>query len=620
MKLCRSRSARPITFAVVVCFCLVIVHTARARQNAAALISEQQSAQKLTSARVNANNSSFILQDATRERRAQAYAKLLEGQRYLNAARRGSSDETSVRAAQDAFEQAAQFDPTFAEPHTALAEIAFFFLNDQERAEREASVAARLNKDNFGAHRVLSRVLTLKSRSRDGRIERAAADRAITELREVLRLFSSDAEAWALLGELYAGTNRNREAIEAFTRWATAPEPPPLEPRFYTFFTQKGELSPATANARLGEVLLGENRATEAIAAFRRAVALDADNREYAQLLAQALTTAAGSGEVASVVAIYEEMLKARGIANAPLKSDEDKEFAAGVLERIIAAQKAAGRTDDALATIERMRRLLGDDDASADFQLITLLREQGKRREALQAIQTARQRHPEESSFMLLEALTLGELGRVDEGVALLRARLTNTPADYNQYLYISSIYMQAGRGREAVEAARKALQLAPAEQPEFVNQALTALASAQERAGDPKGAEESLRRVLSSSPNDATALNNLGYFLVERNERLTEALEMIERAVRQDPTNSSYLDSLGWAYFKLGRLEEAEKYLSDAARRSQTSSTIHEHLGDLYQKQGKAQQARTAWQKALTLSSEPAEIARIKAKINGR
>ncbi len=124
----------------------------------------------------------------------------------------------------------------------------------------------------------------------------------------------------------------------------------------------------------------------------------------------------------------------------------------------------------------------------------------------------------------------------------------------------------------------------------------------------------------MLVSSPNDATALNNLGYFLIERNERLNEALEMIQRAVRQDPTNASYLDSLGWAYFKLGRLEEAEKYLADAARRSQTSATIHEHLGDLYQKQGKLDQARRAWQKALALSTEPAETARLKAKLNGR
>ena len=89
--------------------------------------------------------------------------------------------------------------------------------------------------------------------------------------------------------------------------------------------------------------------------------------------------------------------------------------------------------------------------------------------------------------------------------------------------------------------------------------------------------------------------------------------------RAVRAEPTNGSFLDSLGWVHFKLGQLDEAEKHLSDAARRSPRSATIHEHLGDLYQKRGKTEEARTAWQKALSLSVEPAETTRLKTKLGG-
>jgi Flp pilus assembly protein TadD len=161
--------------------------------------------------------------------------------------------------------------------------------------------------------------------------------------------------------------------------------------------------------------------------------------------------------------------------------------------------------------------------------------------------------------------------------------------------------------------------LELAPAERQDLIAAALITLSSAQERAGDPKGAEESLRRILAREPNNATALNNLGYFLVERNERLSEALEMIQKAVRAEPTNSSFLDSLGWVYFKLGNLDEAEHHLSEAARRDATSATIHNHLGDIYQRRGKIEQARAAWQKALALAVEADEIARIKAKLNG-
>jgi Tfp pilus assembly protein PilF len=206
-----------------------------------------------------------------------------------------------------------------------------------------------------------------------------------------------------------------------------------------------------------------------------------------------------------------------------------------------------------------------------------------------------------------------------VEESVALLNTQLKGTAQDFNTYLIISSLYTQAGRGREGVAAARKALEIAPAGQPQYLN-ALMTLASAQERAGDMKGSEESLRRVLEKEPDNATALNNLGYFLVERGERLTEALEMIQRALKAEPTNSSFLDSLGWAYFKLGKLDEAEKQLKEAARRDPASSTIQEHLGDVLQKQGKAAEARAAWQKALTLSTESDETARLKSKLDGK
>jgi Flp pilus assembly protein TadD len=92
-----------------------------------------------------------------------------------------------------------------------------------------------------------------------------------------------------------------------------------------------------------------------------------------------------------------------------------------------------------------------------------------------------------------------------------------------------------------------------------------------------------------------------------------------MIKRAVRAEPTNASYLDSLGWVHFKLGQLDEAERHLSDAARRNPRSVAIQEHLGDLHQRRGRTEDARAAWRKALSLSVEATETARLKSKIAG-
>jgi predicted Zn-dependent protease len=92
-----------------------------------------------------------------------------------------------------------------------------------------------------------------------------------------------------------------------------------------------------------------------------------------------------------------------------------------------------------------------------------------------------------------------------------------------------------------------------------------------------------------------------------------------MIQRAVDSAPGNGSYLDSLGWAYFKLGKFDEAERYLENAARIVTSSPGIQEHLGDLYQRRNKTQEARAAWQKGLSLSSDVTQIARLRLKLAG-
>ena len=625
--------------------------------------------------------------DTPRERRAQAYAKVLEGQRRLSELRRDGSTAT-LRLAREAFQQAAVLDPTLGEAHTALAEIAFYYPpQDFDAATREGTAATRVDPDNFGARRILSRLYTLRSSLHEGEFNRAFAELAVRELKEVVRLDKNDAEAWALLGEFHYKMGRAEEALEAWRRWAAAP--PTSDTRFFQYITSR-ELTPDSAYARLGEALLKAGRTNEALAAIRRAISINPENGEYAELLAQMVEAGgmddqtaitelqrmvaadpanvataellarvhARAGRVddaaatlraaiarqpkgereqqmlrtalaqlygdanrtADAISVYEEQLKDRGVAEGPLETDEEKLVAGRILQRMLEVYKRAGRTQDVAATIERMRRLLGKDDPTPDAQHILLLREQGKRPEALEAARSARQRFPEQSGFLRMEAQTLSDLGRVDEGVALLRTQLTGSAGDFNEYLAISGLYLQSGRAPEAVAAARKALELAPAERPDMVEAALITLSSAQERAGDPRGSEESLRRILSRDPENATALNNLGYFLVERNERLTEALEMIQRAVRANPTNSSFLDSLGWAYFKLGKLDEAERHLMDAARRNNQSAAIQEHLGDVYQKRGKTEQAREAWQKALSLAAAGESTARIRAKLDGK
>jgi tetratricopeptide (TPR) repeat protein len=185
----------------------------------------------------------------------------------------------------------------------------------------------------------------------------------------------------------------------------------------------------------------------------------------------------------------------------------------------------------------------------------------------------------------------------------------------DFTNYIFISNLYAQAKRGKEAVEAANQAFLTGQGDERKQI--AKLTLATAYQTAGNFSAAESTLRELLKQLPGNPIALNNLGYFLVERDTKLDEALSLIEQAVRIDPTNSSYLDSLGWAYYKLGKFQQAEKYLKEALRINESSAIIQEHLGDVYQKQGKDALAKSSWLKSINLSFEAEQISRLKTKL---
>src|SRR5258708_34109777 len=103
------------------------------------------------------------------------------------------------------------------------------------------------------------------------------------------------------------------------------------------------------------------------------------------------------------------------------------------------------------------------------------------------------------------------------------------------------------------------------------------------------------------------------------DKNTKLEEALGYIKRAGDLDPANGAYLDSIGWAYFRLGKYELAEENLLKASQKINTDPTVHDHLGDLYQKTGRLKLAPTHWERALnewnpTVAAEvdPADQAR--------
>jgi len=282
------------------------------------------------------------LSDLARQKREQAYVKLLEGQRLMVELRSNEYSPTVVvekaRQARLALEEAARLDPTLAEAYTALSEIALFYTpRNMDEAIRQANKAIAVNANNLGGHQMLGRIYALKSGLNNQQLDKTVAERAIIELREVSRLAPNDAETWAVLGELYLALGRTDEAIKALTRWAAAP--PAVSNGFYQTITGKRELTPDAAAARLGEALMLAGRRQEAIQSIRRALYLDPENEAYEDLFSRIVDSAGVDDE--GVIAELRDAI-----------ADEPQATTAPILLARILTR--AGRFDEAIQTLNK--------------------------------------------------------------------------------------------------------------------------------------------------------------------------------------------------------------------------------------------------------------------------
>jgi tetratricopeptide (TPR) repeat protein len=134
-------------------------------------------------------------------------------------------------------------------------------------------------------------------------------------------------------------------------------------------------------------------------------------------------------------------------------------------------------------------------------------------------------------------------------------------------------------------------------------------------ERHKDIKQAEIYFLQAIKLAPDFAEALNYLGYMWAERGENLTEAKSMIEKALKQEPENAAYLDSMAWVLFKLNKPKEALEYQLKALKfQKEPDATLHDHLGDIYAALKQTEKARAQWE--LSISIEPSDAIQKKLK----
>jgi tetratricopeptide (TPR) repeat protein len=196
------------------------------------------------------------------------------------------------------------------------------------------------------------------------------------------------------------------------------------------------------------------------------------------------------------------------------------------------------------------------------------------------------------------------------------------NRGADRELELELAEVYEQGKRWNDMMKALDRADQLAATDGEK--ERVFFMRGAGLERQKKYDQSEAAFRKALELNPKDAGALNYLGYMLADRNVRLEEAYDLIKRAVDLEPENGAYLDSLGWVYFRQGKLDDARGLLERALERM-PDPTVHDHLGDVYLKLGKTKEAIAQWQDSLRefqkgtrQEADPEEMASVNRKLD--
>ena len=263
-----------------------------------------------------------------------------------------------------------------------------------------------------------------------------------------------------------------------------------------------------------------------------------------------------------------------------------------------------------------RLALYLKPDFPIAQLLLAELEEQLGHHTQALALYRAVDRASPLSWSARLREAAMLDGLGRIDEAVALLREMAGERPRDRQPMIELGDILRSHDRFGEAVIAYDDAFARIGKDGTRdwrlYYGRGI-----ALERARHWSRAEADFRHALALEPQQPLVLNYLGYSWIDQGMHLDEALKMVERAVSLRPNDGYIVDSLGWAYFRLGNYAKATENLERAIELVPEDPTINDHLGDAYWRSGRRLEARFQWNRALQFKPEQGDIAKIEAKL---
>jgi tetratricopeptide (TPR) repeat protein len=510
----------------------------------------------------------------------------------------GNAQSETVTKAIEQYREIHRLDPSDAESALWLARL-YRLKNEHEQAEQVLRSILKNDPENEPAVEQLTQLLMDEGKSTE----------AVTLL-EGITAHSPSPVLLDLLGDAYTQAHELAKAEAAYR--------------------QAAELDPSELSHQrgLGQTLLAEEKYPEALKVYEKLSDLMPDDadvylriaqiyRELHQLdkaeqnLVKARQYSPGSLEVMYNEAMlyqaqgrYEDAIRVLSNAVTDIKGQSPavpsrRRSLAILYQQLGQLYRDTQNYQAAIYTFEELGHLGEEEDRRARMMIMDTYRAAKDLPKALQTGKEALAKYPADPAIRTSHALLLGENGQTDEAVKMLRAQLRGDAGDREAYLNIAQVYERGRHYREAEEAAHAA-EVLPG-QPRENEMVWFLLGAIYERQKFFDKAEEQFKKVLAVNPKNAPVLNYYGYMLGDLGIRLDEAEALVQQALKEDPFNGAYLDSLGWIYFKENKLGVSESTLRKAVEREKHDATIHSHLGDLYAKTGRGDLAAAEWEKSL-------------------
>jgi len=531
----------------------------------------------------------------------------------------GDGQQENVSRAIEEFQAVLKIDPTDTYSALWLARL-YGFENKHQDAENVLRGVLQQDPDNGPGLEQLSQLLVDEGRSQEAidLLTKAAGD-------------SSSPDVYDLLGDAYA---QARQYSQAETAYRKAVEEDPDDPGH---------------RHGLAEALLSQDKYADALEQFQKLTELEPGTSEnylresqlYRRLgqfdqaetsLLHAKQLAPGSLEILYNEALlyedegrYDDAVKVLADAIAGIKSqggDGNPGAQAILYEQLGHAYTEQNNFSSALEAYEELGKLSPDAHKHAQLLIIDTYRANHEIDRAITEAKKGLDETPSAPDLTVTLAMLYAEKSDTDSATQLLKGLLQGNAGDQEIYIDIAQAQERGRKFAEAEQSAQKAEQMA--DEPSGREAAWFTLGAIYERQKKFDQAEEQFRKLLGANPDNAPVLNYYGYMLADRGIRMDEATSMIQRALKQEPNNGAYLDSLGWAYYKQNKLAEAEEYLEKAVDRDGQDPTVLSHLGNVYQKLGQNDRAVSfyerslaAWQKATPAEYEADKVADIEAQL---